>query len=172
MPLNFIALGGAECVWRDYKKARTLCPHTDVGAVNEAGINYEGRLTLWATLHPEKAAKWHKAREQAGRNSDFLAVSHKRVAGARVDEIYPETSKGSSGLYLCEIAIALGYQRIIVCGMPMDDRPHFFDEKRWMDFRAYRKGWLQASSKIRSMSGWTREVLGAPDNAWLAVPEN
>lgn len=173
MPLNFIALGGAERVWEDYEKARALCPYADVGAVNEAGRDYEGRLTVWATLHPEKSERWHRERSLAGRNMDFTAVSHKRIAGARVDTVYSDKYGGSSGLYLCDVALNLGYQRVIVCGIPMDGGAHYFDANEWNDFKTYRRGWRKAAElgRIRSLSGWTRELLGAPNREWLAVPD-
>ena len=173
---ELIALGGARGVWDDLEEALRIFPCADVGAVNDSGTEYSGHLTLWATLHPEKLWNWQMRRERRGLNTDYTAVSHKLVAGARVDLLKQQLFSGCSGLYLCQVAVmAFGYDRVIVCGMPLTEDPHFFNASAWNDARKYRRGWREASQqrelrgKIRSMSGWTRDRLGGPDE-WLAVP--
>lgn len=173
---DLIALGGAVGLWDELEEAQRLFPHADVGAVNDAGSEYSGHLTLFATLHPEKFGDWQRIRERRGLNTDYTAISHKLVAGAWVDLRKSQVFSGDSGLYLCQVAaIHFGYERIIACGMPLNEDPHYFDSAAWQDARRYRRGWREASQqpelrdKIRSMSGWTRGLLGSPTD-WLAVP--
>lgn len=173
-PRSLIALGGARGLWDELEEAQRLFPDADVGAVNQAGADYAGHLTLWVTLHPEKFGDWQQWRARRLLNTSYTAVSHKLAAGARIDLKKAQVFSGCSGLYLCQVAaINFGYDRIIVCGMPLTEDPHYFDETAWQDARRYRRGWREASQqpelkgKIRSMSGWTRELLGGPE---LAVP--
>lgn len=173
-----IALGGAEGVWEEYKEAISLCPDADVGAVNDSGCDYSGRLSIWATLHPEKFHRWQEARSRKGFNTDYVACSNKRLDGVRIDFATNSVWGGSSGLFLCQLAaIKFRYSKIIVCGMPISEQPHYFDNQAWNGVSRYRRGWREAiqqpelNGKIRSMSGWTKEVLGSPTSDWLAVPE-
>lgn len=173
-----IALGGAGCAWDDLKEAQTLCPSADVGAVNEAGRDYSGHLSLWCSLHAEKMGNWQRQRERKGLNTDYIACSNKAHFDARVDLLTNEVWSGSSGLFLCQVAvIKFGYTHVICCGIPIDERPHYFDKKEWGGVSRYRRGWIEAmqqpelKGKVRSMSGWTRELCGFPDHAFLsAVP--
>lgn len=169
-----IVLGGAQGVWDDYRAAARLCPVHDVAAVNEAGRDYEGHLTLWCSLHPEKLGDWQLRREKAGRNTDYTAVSHKEHAMTRVDRVVNEIWPGSSGLYACQVgAITYGYQRLILCGIRIDASPHYHGTDPWDGVRIYRRGWMEATDqpelrgRIRSMSGWTADYLGTPDKDWL-----
>ncbi len=135
MPANLLlVLGGAETVWEDLERAQGIVgdtPH-DIGAVNEAARDYPGRLTLMASLHPEKVGNWQRQRKNAGRNDDYLTISHKDHADARIDRVFREIWAGSSGLYICTTAIfLLGYERVIVCGVPMDSRPHYHNPNQW-----------------------------------------
>lgn len=55
---------------------------------------------------------------------------------------------------------------MVLCGMPMDDRPHYWDEGRqpWKACETFRPAWQALApeyrARMRSMSGWTREMLG------------
>lgn len=178
-----IALGGAHNVWTDFARAVSLCNQAgvgyEVGAVNEAGRDYKGRLFLWATLHPEKLEHqkpyWAAHRAKKGRNTDYWVAAHKERGRTRIDVVKNEVWSGSSGLYLCQIAaLEFGFYRIVCCGIPMTEEGHYFDNDPWRPATRYQRGWREAiqdrqlNGKIRSMSGWTRQVLGAPDTQWLA----
>lgn len=177
-PMNFlIAIGGASCAWDDYEQAKELCPDADIGAVNEAARDFPGRLSLFVTLHAEKLGAWQRQRECKGLNTDYTACSNKGHFDARIDFVTNEVWSGSSGLFLCQVAaIKFRYTRIICCGIPIDERPHYFDKKEWSGVSRYRRGWIEAmqqpelKGKVRSMSGWTRELTGEPTTEWLAVP--
>jgi hypothetical protein len=79
----------------------------------------------------------------------------------------------------CLIAICMGYEKIILCGMPMDFRiPHFFNNYPQVldpiNLHIYHKSWEYAlnrlptfRAKIRSCSGNTLLMLGRPTLGWL-----
>jgi hypothetical protein len=88
----------------------------------------------------------------------------------------PYTWAGSSGLFACEVAIkVLDVTRIVLCGIPMHDEPHFFGGDVWRSGPAYWHEWLKAlphiEDNVRSMSGRTKELLGAPSRQWLTEAE-
>lgn len=176
-----VALGGSKSVWDDFAYVEYILGARpfDVGATNDAGGMYQGKLTLWCTLHPEKAGPWQRNRNRRGRNEDYVFITHKGGVGnnfdnVRIDKIVTERFKGSSGLYLAQNGVRSGYTHIICCGMPMSaSAAHFFNSQPWAEADKYRRGWLLAKkdqemrSKIRSISGWSAAVFGRPNQVWL-----
>ena len=77
---------------------------------------------------------------------------------------------GSSGLFATKVAlIDLNYDSVVLCGIPMTETPHIDRPKNWRQANGFRKNWLRLSdetkSRIKSMSGWTKEQFGGPENA-------
>lgn len=176
-----VALGGSNSVWDDFAYTEYILASQsfDVGATNDAGGRYKGELTLWCSLHPEKAGPWQRERQRRDGNEDYKFITHKGGVGnnfnnVRIDRIITERFKGSSGLYLAQNGVQLGYSHVICCGMPMSSSgAHFFNSEPWEEADKYRRGWLLAHKdqemrmKIRSMSGWTAAVFGRPNQTWL-----
>lgn len=86
---------------------------------------------------------------------------------------------GSSGLFAVLIAINMGYTRVILAGIPMDSKGHWYfpDEKygpkwtmesyqAWFEFAA-----TPDAKKVASMSGYTKTLLGIPSRLFLNVGE-
>ena len=77
---------------------------------------------------------------------------------------------GSSGWAAAKMARLMGFDEIILCGIPIDDRAYtngrparsFEDQEILQGYRRAIEGDTEHHSAIRSMSGWTRELLGAP----------
>ncbi len=176
-----VALGGSKSVWDDFAYASYLLNNRsfDVGAANDVGGKYQGKLTLWCSLHPEKVGPWQNQRRRRGQNEDYIFITHKGGVGnnfgnARIDKIITDRFKGSSGLFLAQNGVQLGYSHIICCGMPMSSSgAHYFNSEPWAEADQYRRGWLVACkdqemrTKIRSMSGWSASVFGRPNKTWL-----
>jgi len=83
---------------------------------------------------------------------------------------------GSSGLFAVLGALELGYDQLILCGVTMDGKKkHDPTAGQLIDatcpYDSYRPGWYkvqaQIKDKVRSMSGWTAELLGKPTREWL-----
>lgn len=164
-------LGGARGVWAELSDLEQMLgrrPDLIVGT-NDAGVIYPGRLDAWATLHHERFAEWRRRR--AG-NQDYRAFIHAPLVGVEA-EIAPDRWAGSSGLYAAQVALShLGARGVVLCGVPLDgDRAHFFNGAPWIDADVFRRGFEAAlpviRDTVRSMSGWTRELLGGPDPQWL-----
>ena len=78
-----------------------------------------------------------------------------------------------------KIGIALGYTRIVLAGIPMDDSGNWYapllpedDIKKNKDHRSHLWKWNEIASRpisrlLRSMSGNTAELLGKPTEDWV-----
>lgn len=179
-------LGGAECVWRDVLRLE----HEVLGgrawpglviAVNDAGADWPGRLDHWVTFHPEKFTQvcapgdcgdWIRQRERNGYPAGYATWSCR--SKQLVDRICKSWDGGSSGLLGLAVARKLGCFRNVLCGIPMDARPHYHaghGGEAWPWADKHWRIWLRHESKIRrwarSMSGRSREHFGAPTLEWL-----
>ena len=166
-----LVLGGAECLMDDLGAARRVLgtlPRVVV-AVNHAGATYPGRIDHWVTLHPAKFRIWERRRTGPG---TYTRWSWKR-GHPLVDERLGHWGKGSSGLYAVTVARHLGVERIVLCGVPMDGQGNVDGRKEWeqKEYELHREGWMYHLERIapfvRSMSGWTRDLLGEPTEEWL-----
>lgn len=165
-------LGGASGVWSDLASLKALRSPDIVIACNDAGAAYPGRLDGWATLHAEKLAGWMERRKGGGYRAFSIKGHWDHPSGAV--EIIRERWAGSSGLYGAQIALeAFGASGVVLCGVPLDaDKGHYFEPgKPWPEAELYRAGFRAAlpviRDRVRSMSGYTRELLGAPTPEWL-----
>ena len=166
-----IILGGADCVWQDYESLKHLHDKAQIIAVNDAGYEFSGKLTAWATLHPEKMPKWKAKRQANGFDMDFITVGYGKKGfhiPSSVDywlECWrsEKSISGSSGLYAVQVAIELKFDEIWLCGVPMNTDKNIFRNEAWKVANDYRDVWLERlpelKGKVFSCSGWTKEVL-------------
>ena len=165
-----VIVGGADNALEDLRALaamRATWPHDPTARhdVVVIGVNqYPPELWPhhWVTLHPENLPIWQRSRDPA------VTWSHKPGTD-RVLERW--TGWGGSGLYAVKVALHLHCSHIVLTGVPMDDRPHVGSAKPWADYLDHRKGWVKHrarfETRLRSMSGWTRETFGAPTPEWL-----
>lgn len=82
---------------------------------------------------------------------------------------------GSSGHFALKVALQdLGFDKAVLCGIPMNaEGRHFFNPRPWKVAHAYQQAWVDTlpliKDRVRSMSGWTAELLGKPDAEWLTI---
>lgn len=171
-------LGGAAGVEDDHHHLAEMIDRYRLGfgeweliAVNDAIAKFPV-IHQAVTLHPEKLDAWMAAR--AGfKHRDVATWTHPRgSADFNLEEVWPAGGgHGSSGLFAVKVALALRFNRIVLCGVPMDLRGHFFDARPWRERDRYADVWSKNAAAlrlhVRSMSGWTRELLGAPTPEWL-----
>jgi hypothetical protein len=164
-------LGGARGVWAELSQLETMIgrrPDLIVGT-NDAGVIYPGHLDAWATLHHERFAEWRRRRTG---NQNYRPFIHAPLSGLDA-EVVRERWSGSSGLYAAQVALQeLGASGVVQCGVPLSpEAAHFFNSAPWSDADVFRRGFEAAHpvirDTVRSMSGWTRDLLGAPDAQWL-----
>lgn len=175
-------IGSADCQPGDLERLGALVGGAWPGltvAVNEAGVHFPGHIDAWASLHADKFLEevdgegdWLRRREQAGHSAPGCVCGHLRVQSpvALWRQTWPG---GSSGIYGVDVALhVLGARRVVLCGIPLDNRVHLYRGEPWTEARGHRLTWERAlhelRPRVRSMSGWTQELLGAPDREWLA----
>ncbi|MBB6306230.1 hypothetical protein [Xanthobacter tagetidis] len=177
--LTAIVIGGAACVWDDVARALDLFEPGLIVAVNDVGASWPGPVNVWCSLHPDKLPAWRAERARRGfpRADEHLChVTGKDEPGAdrQVEYRLPgQTSSGSSGLFGVKVALDAGAERVVIAGIPLSTGgAHFFDPKPWTARDGFVKGWQEArpaiADKVRSMSGFTMKLLGAPTPQWLA----
>lgn len=159
----------------------------DVGAIGRS-IKHTSRPTHWFNADGETAIAWAKqVKEQTGAITHTLGP----VDGFDVDwdveqddyryeQITGERGRihGSSAMFATLAGIAMGYEKIILAGCPLDSAGHWYFEPTgpetlgplWMgvDFAA----WVDFSGngdshRVRSMSGYTAKILGKVSKQWL-----
>jgi len=161
---QILILGGAKCVWDDVK---SLSPwEHPVAAVNDVGAMWQGSLLFWASLHPRKFKQWEPRRKANGFPAGYIKYGNK-YGKPMIDRISADWG-GSSGLFAIKIALELGFDQIIIAGVPMEaEQGHFFDKAQWTACNQYRAAWERHLNDIkpfvRSCSGWTKRLLGGPD---------
>jgi len=158
-------------------------PH-DVMAMGRSINIYPGRVMHWANVDSYEAIWW--AEHLPLKNDGKMPIRHTLgehrgfdVDWEIIDEIKFEKGDnsmwyGSSALFAAYVCLALGYEKIVLAGCPLDSKGWwFFDEKevgpRWQGecFMA----WLEFAKNggfrnVRSLSGYTAEMIGRPNKLW------
>lgn len=174
---NLIILGSALTVWSEFEKARQIDPKAELMAINLAfcGLRYWVQRQLlvchhWISLHPEFFAIRHL---YAGKRTTTHCFTNAPDKG--VDYVWPVSSEGSSGLFATKVALLMGYEKIMLCGIPIKDAPHFHDMPGFrhpeMEDRAVWLAWEMAADalrgRVKSFSGRTKDLLGEPTEDWI-----
>ncbi len=177
--LKALCLGSGACKDADLEGAVargvTAANGWTVFAVNRAAVDYPGHVDHFVTYHGEHLAKWLSARHSAGRPPPGdVWCAERRPAVTWMNVHRAPHWGGSSGLLAVSTAIYLGATSIVLCGIPIDfDQGHYYSPKvPWHDAKSYRKQWEDNKGRlanVRSMSGWTSELLGTPTLEWLAA---
>lgn len=174
--MNALALGGADCVWDDVAASEALLGEAwwdIVVACNDAGAAWPERLDHWVSLHPDKLEHVWKPRREGNQDYETWSNLHRGDKDPGPTDHHLENWGGSSGLFCVTVALEVGADRIVVCGMPMESQPHFHGINPWEEWSSFRQAWEdhheEMDGRVRSMSGWTRQLLGAPSPEWLAA---
>ncbi len=169
-------LGGAISRPAEEAEALSYFEPDLIIATNHAGRDREGRVDHWASFHVELLDKWVRERREAGReDAGQLWVPERRSLprGMRAEAV--PNWRGSSGLLAVTVAMKLGVDRAILCGIPMTREGGHYDRpagELWREAGNYRRGWEEHADEIRpyvrSLGGWTAELLGRPPEEWRA----
>lgn len=172
-----IVLGGAECLWEDVAALEEMIGQEWPGlvvATNDAGVHWSRRLDHWVTCHPEKfhlvvrpgtTGRWEEERLALGHPGGYVRWARRNPE--LVDRIV-EWNGGASGLMAAIVATRELGCFTVLCGVPMNRSRHFHDGRDgepWKDVDFHWPVWLRFRhllERVRSMSGETRKLLGAP----------
>lgn len=172
-----IVLGSSGRALEEFAEARAFLDGQGVEwgavAVNDAIRFCPVKPVAFCTIHSSATSRFFTP------ELDLEGVKMFTRRGAHGFASYVVKAKwlGTSGLYAVQIALEeLGFAGVILAGVPIDaDAGTMAPEHSLMTdadrVNRYRPEWLLAlpsiGTRTRSMSGWTQEILGAPDAEWL-----
>lgn len=136
---------------------------------NDMISHFPDHIDYAGTLHPDKITTWVRERNALGYPPVLNMWAHRPFTNVTH---WTRDWAGSTGLFLVKVAREEGHTHIVLCGVPMTtDGNHFLRNVRWDAAHGFRRGWTSQRERltryVRSYSGWTRELFGAPDDAWF-----
>ena len=154
-------------------------PTCDTMAVKQAGMYLPWRFQHWAGAHGERFQYMAPLRRegyyfrgmdkgQRGVHPQKLGAKiHSEKAWPLVDHVWGCKMVGTSALFAVRVGLMLGYDEVVLCGVPLDTTGRFYDAPwdkgvdlnvvdmaEWEQFLPFMKG------RVKSMSGRTRDLLG------------
>lgn len=178
-----LIVGCSDSVWDDVTEAQNLTRFDAVYCVKLAGVHWPHQFQTWITLHPEWMQKYADERASLGRPGGYEWVAPlkgevgrhaQHEPNRRVSYRWPGmNASASSGIYGAKVALDDGFERVVLAGIPMQaGGKHFTRGKEWTQCDAFLVGLKNSipflKDKVRSVSGLTKELLGAPTPGWLA----
>lgn len=164
-----------------------LTPH-DVAALGRGIKQYPGPVKHWMNADGETAIAWAKKltngngtiRHTLGECDGFDVDWDLEQPDYHFETITGQKGRlhGSSAMFATLAGFAMGYEKIVLAGCPIDHGGHWYfadknketlgpiwlgaDLMAWIDFKEQAE-----SSRVRSMSGYTAKILGRADMRWL-----
>lgn len=141
----------------------------DYMAIGPDAVNkYAGKILYVATYHPDEVGLIRDRRLSVSGNLDYTVIGHDKRDG--VDIVISDwwRPSGSSSLLGTQAALRLGYTRIVLCGCPLTG-----SNANGSKYEGFRDGWKARKNDVapyvRSISGWTADILGKPSPEWVMV---
>ena len=168
-------------------------PH-DLYAVNRSLVFHERQVDHWAAVDVEEAC-WFTEYVNSKVEGERLITRHsiggetqsRNFKGVGLYDIYwtmdydweneyqRRVFVGNTGYFAVLTAFKLGYSKVVIGGMPLDVRPHFYEPDseegprwtgmtymQWMDFKLQ----CPEAEKVRSLSGYSAFILGTATKEW------
>lgn len=178
-----LVIGCANEVWQEVEEAQKLGHFDTIYCVKMAGIYWAEGPFVWVGLHPEFWDRYKLERTKLGLPHDCYETvaplpsevgnHHQCKSDRNTSFRFPGmTSSGASGLFAVKVAMEDGHDRIVLAGVPMTrETGHFVRGAPWQQFDNFTSAWKvmkpKLQGRVKSVSGWTRELLGAPDQKWF-----
>ena len=169
-------IGSAVNFFDDFIELVRLKGVMDNMGINDIPCYFDIQYKHWVSLHPERFQFWKPLCgyriESDGQEKKLKTTSKVQTHGhekwPEVDQVWSFPPGGSSGLFAVRVALALGYQEVYLCGVPMDATPRFTQThsprkpdygisegiQYWEDSLPFLRG------RVFSMSGRTKQLLG------------
>lgn len=189
--------GDGNCLAQDVAEFNSWAIPHDIYAVNRSLIFHEKRVQHWAAVDVEEATWFTEyvndkvepdRKHQIIRHSIGGETKEGSFKGVGLYDVYwnmdyeweneyqRRVFVGNSGYFAVLTALKMGYTHIVLCGMPLDVKPHFYETEeqpgplwtgmtymQWMDFKMT----IPAADKVRSMSGYSAFILGTATKDWV-----
>lgn len=174
---KLIVVASGRCVWDDLEALGLKGGHYTgayhVMCVNDVVMHYPGRVSHLYSNDRRRIPGWLQIRRDEIQR-EYGAVDHTHSCRDGAKHKWPWPGHGSSSLGAVYTGLAMGYEEIVLCGVPLDDSGHYFDP-HWKKTNFTREVGQKASGemmywanaakncfkgRVKSMSGRTRELLG------------
>jgi len=162
-------MGGGRCVWDDFTALAAQGFSGHIMCVNDIGMYLQKPFHHWVSLHPDYLIVWKKLLDDHGVSVAEIATHTYR------EDRPPHTGwrlgnrAAFSGLFAAQVGVCLGYDEVVLCGIPADDSGRFFDPpwaKGNHDSHHAKAAFSEAvahapemGKRVRSMSGWTKQLF-------------
>ena len=126
-----LVVGGAPCVWGDIAPFYSDCGgkfggRFDVICVNDIGMHFPGPVKHLYSNNNAYLDKWQKARRDSFvKTYGPIQFTHSNHVGGNVT--WPWPGSGTSSLGAVYTALALGYDKVVLAGIPLDNSGHYFE---------------------------------------------
>jgi hypothetical protein len=175
-----LVLGGAKVVFDEARAAIAQFGEPDqIVAVKDIWMEWP-KVDHVVSYHADRWPRELVRRRKLGFADPPTFWTYRGVRVPRMEGIDPSRIKyhdvrgGSSGLLGALVGIEV-CDRAVLAGIPIDvNQRHFHDRKKgkpWAEGHLYKKHWLdylpKMKGRVKSMSGYTMELLGAPTVEWV-----
>lgn len=178
-----VVMATGRCVWDDLLyHFDAEANHASVIAVNNMILHWKKRVHHGVSMHPEEPGLWRALRPYYQGEESHVTThgyrKHEKQGLRECDYIWdiPRAKGGTSSLLAVYVGLCLGFNRIVLTGVPLDQSGHFYDPPAetiqvfGSDF--LKTEWMKSihedfKGRVRSVSGRTKEWLGEPDEKWL-----
>jgi hypothetical protein len=173
MPENDVCLitGDGRTLPADLGAFLSLGISHDVMSIGRSVKKYPGRVLHWANVDGNESKWW--AEHLPLVNDGQIPIRHSLGEFPWYDVDWDDGKDleaawyGSSSLFSVLACLALGYQKVVLAGCPLNGEGHWFHGPEWTgpdwrveDYQAWRDfAKTDEARKVTSLSGFTKEVL-------------
>ncbi len=174
---TLIINGGGKTMWEDRGKLFLAYQELqaelkfDQMAVNVAAMFIPNLQHIFSLHHNQIAGI---ARFRKHEYCQHKALVHSNKASEGIDYAWKLSLRAStSGLVAVTLGKVLGYDKFILCGVPMDGSGYFYkptinetfeDDMRLREIVVTKEVF---GDSVKSMSGRTKDILGSPTARWI-----
>lgn len=181
--------GDAATLPDDVKKFEAWgIPH-DVYCVNRSIVFFDRPVHHWAAIDNEEST-WLPQYDSEKIHIPGRPIWKHTIGGCRgydfywisfdpADEMTDHARRhwgGNTGYFAILTAAEMGYKRVILAGIPLDNSPHWYDPpeangpqwlgivyQQWMDYKMK----VPFADNVRSLSGYTAFIFGDATKEWV-----
>jgi len=183
---HLVICGDAACVWEDLEafgcrsnegRGKVAKGDWHFLTINKLVETFPGRIHHSYSNQPHLLMAFIAARRSEYK-AEFSGPEHTHSCNEGAKWRWPWGGHGTSGLGATLVGLGLGYEQVVLCGLPLDDGPHN-GEPPWRrcafatreaagpkdgGVNSHWKGAIALAfeGRVKSMSGRTKEWLGAP----------
>lgn len=166
-----LVIGSGRNVWEEYRLGAAALTAPAIFAVNLMTVLLP--LAHHAVSHHAEALVGLTRARMAIRSfTQYVTETHSSEYHQEIDHVHHDLREGDSAMLAVRIALRMGAARVVVVGVPLDNRGHVYDDPAappgGADHTNYRARWRQFAEderwhgRVFGVAGFTRDLLGAP----------